>query len=647
MSTEALSIAKLAPLITKLAAIFAETAKNAATKTKEKLEIKFERGFASFIQEHIDRFSTVKTIISSSTPIPLLSFYVNLYVANPVKAHRDEDFLREISKVKRVLFTAIAGSGKSMLMRYLYLKFLETQSERLPVFIELRELNEDPSTTIREQIRSKIADYIEGFSEHQLKFALESGRVILFLDGFDEINHDVRAERERQINELAARYKNLWIFVSSRPAETFASWEKFSVYSVQPFTRKQVELLISKIAYDEEIKGLFRKKLAEGLYETHAEFLKNPLLTIMMLITLEQFAEVPAKIHLFYEYAFEALFGRHDATKGGGFQRKRHTSLALDDFKRLFSYFCAITYLKKLTIFSSSRLLEFIHESITASQIVTDKIEFQKDLVECTCMLVMDGLDYTFSHRSFQEYFTAYFLSRVKVDEFERALPTLVQRGSFDGVLKMLSEMNNEKFEECWAAPTLELMCNATQSIDAKNNCLGYAQVIIGRNLMLNLGAMRIGSRKGYTYEHAFDIMLEPQGPQSSHAATEGESPFFNARIALYSIYGVFDRIHSQLKSRRPLDEQIRRKMLNKELLAGDHRLDELFKEGGPDSDGEQGGRLTVIRLQEDDNSWLCDTYFGHFLQIESELLPKLRDEVARRVKLRRQGTLRIFAVEE
>jgi predicted NACHT family NTPase len=309
-----------APLIAKLSTVFAEPAKGSAKQLKEKLEVKFRKGFSGYIEENLSRFSTVKTIISSSTPILLTSIYVNLRLASAgqiAQAHRDDDFITQIAKYKNVLFTATAGAGKSMLMRYLYLKFLEMQTERLPVFIELRDLNQYPSTSLTDYVRAKIGEYIEGFSDRQLKHALDTGRIVLFLDGFDEIDHDKRKDRERQINDLSSRFQQLWTFVSSRPAETFASWEKFYVFRVQPFTKGQVELLITKIAYDEEIKKLFRKKLSEGLYETHKEFLTNPLLTIMMLITLEQFAEVPAKIHLFYEYAFEALFGRHDVTKGG------------------------------------------------------------------------------------------------------------------------------------------------------------------------------------------------------------------------------------------------------------------------------------------------------------------------------------------
>jgi len=514
----------------------AAPAKGAAVRTKEKLEVKFHKGFSRFIEENFNRFSTVKTIISSNTPIPLISLYVNLHLAHSDQIHRDDDFLKAIETYKSVLFTATAGSGKSMLMRYLYLRFLEVQTERLPVFIELRELNQNPLVSLLDFVRTKIADYIEGFSDQQIQYAMQQGRIVLFLDGFDEIDHDKRKARERQINELAARFQDLWMFVSSRPAETFASWEKFFVFSIQPFTEKQVELLIANIAYDEEIKALFRKKLSEGLYKTHKEFLTNPLLTIMMLITLEQFAEVPAKIHLFYEYAFEALFGRHDVTKGG-FQRKRHTALALDDFKRLFAYFCMITYMREIYTFSANLVLELIQQSITSSQINVDKDSFRNDLTESTCMLVLDGLDYTFSHRSFQEYFTAYFLSRVKVDEFENALPRLLQRGGFDSVLKMVSEMSKEKFEEAWALPALDRLCSVVKKFDAKKDCVALAVALLGGKASFFVDIDK-------SSDCLFVVHFSERDDNRRSKRDYGLGAI---RAALYHVYDLFKTIESEL----------------------------------------------------------------------------------------------------
>jgi hypothetical protein len=51
----------------------------------------------------------------------------------------------------------------------------------------------------------------------------------------------------------------------------------FINYQLSAFTENQVRALIQKIPYDENIKALFVKKLDTGLYETHKDFLVNPL----------------------------------------------------------------------------------------------------------------------------------------------------------------------------------------------------------------------------------------------------------------------------------------------------------------------------------------------------------------------------------
>lgn len=629
------SVAKAAPLIAKLANALAAPAKGAATRTKEKLEVRFQKGFSRFVKENVERFSAVKTIISSSTPIAFSSLYVNLYLSRAGDNQRDDDFITKIETCRYVVFTATAGSGKSMLMRYLYLRFLEVQTERLPIFVDLRELNDHPTASLTDHIRSKIADYIEDFSDSQLKYTFETGRAILFLDGFDEVDHDRRKEREIQINELAARFRDLWIFVSSRPADTFASWQKFHVYSVDPLSLQQVERLIYNIPYDEDAKSIFKKKLSEGLFNTHQQFLTNPLLAIMMLITLEQFAEVPAKIHLFYEYAFEALFGRHDATKAG-FQRKRHTALPLDDFKRLFSYFCMITYARQIKSFSSEQSLEFIQRAITASQIDVNKSLFRHDLVESTCMLILDGLDYTFSHRSFQEYFSAYFMSRVKVDEFANLMPRLVGRATQDTVVSMIAEMNREKFEESWALPFLIQLHDRTKHLDAVTDIVEFDRAIFktkNDQIVVSFYGEELPTDK-----FLFTPTRDKDDSNSSYDT--------GGRFAIYRIYGLFDEIHRRINE--PLgssgsDTEILRRIIDGELLGDDPRFASwrglILKE-------DTYNELTPIVLVPSDFVWFKNTDWGRFLQIEAELIPRLLSEIQRRVDERRRGLANLFADE-
>lgn len=607
-------------LIEKLAPDFVKFLIGQAHELKEEFEINFRVGFSRFIQNNVIRFSTVKTIISSNTPIPLLDIYVNLKLAPPSeeqdeKRIRDDDFLARINSWKNIVFSATAGAGKSMLMRYLYIQCLQTQTERLPIFIELRDLNQDQSVTIQQYIIRKIKEYFDEFSEHQLKYALEAGYIILFLDGFDEIHHDKRTAYEREINELSARFEKLCIFLSTRPAETFANFEKFHVYKVQPFTKEQVRLLITKVEYDEEIKALFHRKLDDGLYETHHEFLINPLLTIMMLVTLQQFADVPSKIHLFYEYAFEALFGRHDATKGG-FKRTRHTSLALDDFKRLFSYFCMYTYVNGLLTFSSDDLLTILQQSIVASQIDTNKALFKNDLTESTCMLALDGLGYTFSHRSFQEYFAAYFICRVKPDEFERTIPQLVRRGKYDNVVLMASEMNREKFEETWALPTLDLLWNSVKDVDAKNDYVGFV-----RSSWAARSQARVNIVKDEETAQIFN------GDASSEEKQQ-------IRYILYRTCNMFRQIIDLLEPENVNDYNLVLDIVTRRIFKDDPRFDSL-REAWNSVENHVQPQFPLIST---DNDWLRGTWLARYCQSEWTVLKAMRDEVAHRVAERKRG---------
>jgi hypothetical protein len=355
--------------------------------------------------------------------------------------------------------------------------------------------------------------------------------------------------------------------------------------------------------------------------------LTNPLLTIMMLLTLGQFAEVPAKIHLFYEYAFEALFGRHDATKGA-YQRKRHTNLALDDFKRLFSYFCMLGYLRGLYNFSSGQLLELLQQSIGASQIDVDKVLFRNDLTESTCMLVMDGLDYAFSHRSFQEYFCAYFLARIKTDEFVRALPQLLRKGTFDNVFKMISEMNKEKFEASWALPNARRLYESIENVNPRLDSIKFVL------RMLEVKKVHLGY---YPY-----LIVDPNHrfrELSVSILDETTSVRSQLRTALYRTYNLHELIKERIRARNQAvrDDEVVSAILAGTLLTNDPRVDALRKMvEGKEIDME-------FELRVDDSKWLEGTSVSILCEAEKEVLKAFMDDMSHRVAERERGLSLFF----
>jgi hypothetical protein len=103
----------------------------------------------------------------------------------------------------------------------------------------------------------------------------------------------------------------------------------------------------------------------------------------------------------------------------------------------------------------------------------------------------------------------------------------------------------------------------------------------------------------------------------------------------------MFDRIHARLKSDVDADKKIIKRIRDGEMLGDDPRFAKI-REHGDGAHVEMG----QLALTDADGAWYRDTRFGKFLQIESELLPKLRDEVKHSVEERRRGLDTIFPPE-
>lgn len=278
--------------------------------------------------------------------------------------------------------------------------------------------------------------------------ALELGVFVIFLDGFDEVNYDRREHVEDDILRISRDYSQVSIVVSGRPDSHFESWREFCVYQIRPMDLTQVKDLIQKIEYDEGLKSRFLKKLDAGLYEKHSSFLSTPLLATLMMLTYQQNANIPDKMHLFYQRAFETLFEKHDTYKEQ-YERRRKSPLRIDEFSRLFSVFCMNTYLGEQFEFSKTAIVESIQTPIEYCGYDIDADDVLFDMSESVCLVQVEGLFYSFVHRSFQEYFAAVFLCNCADELRDEFLDEFVYR-PWDSVLTMLFDMARERLEASW-----------------------------------------------------------------------------------------------------------------------------------------------------------------------------------------------------
>jgi predicted NACHT family NTPase len=173
-----------------------------------------------------------------------------------------------------------------------------------------------------------------------------------------------------------------------------------------------------------------------------------------MLLTYNENAKIPAKLSVFYNQAYEALFQRHDANKGG-FERVRKTTLDIQDFSRVFSFFCLQSYEKRLFKMSRIECLDLIEKTKTWLEKDFNVEGYLTDLLSAACLMIEDGLEIAFSHRSFQEYFVAIYISTASPVIQKELISRYWRNLRADNVINLLLEIDPELIERELFIPVL------------------------------------------------------------------------------------------------------------------------------------------------------------------------------------------------
>ncbi|TWI04662.1 NACHT domain-containing protein [Luteimonas cucumeris] len=439
-----------------------ELAKDVLNKLDQRAQYEFRIGHIEYCTNVIRKYCRSRTFFVRDEPQFIEDFYVPASIQRGSRQRVDKANLASLFKVgRRAIVTGTGGSGKTIFMRYLLLDAIE-RGVGYPVFIELRNINELEEVDLEKLIVGFMKEHGFPLSESLAIRSLQEGLLVILLDGFDEVVASKRKVLEAAIKKLATQHP-CQIVLSSRPDMVLEGWDSFSSVRIAPLELEEACELIAKIRFDDdkEIKDRFIAKLKGGLFRTHEYFLSNPLLLSIMLLTYGDSADIPKKFASFYEQAYTALFQKHDALKSG-YRRERQTSLDIYEFARLFSTFSAITYNKRAFRFSMVDAVGFAKQ---AQRVVgmpgISPEDFLQDARQAVCLLIEDGLDLAFVHRSFQEYFVARFINDADMSlqkQYIKQLSSKEQEPLFevDNVLKLLHEMSPALVEENYLIPGLK-----------------------------------------------------------------------------------------------------------------------------------------------------------------------------------------------
>ena len=430
-----------------------------------KESIEYGHAFERYLENTEMKYRKIKTLIYRRTPKDLYSFYESIGVLYNGKIIDTNSIDNLVVNENKIIITGTGGVGKSTLLKHLYLNTVE-ETSMIPIMIELRTVNsiDIKDISLCDMVYRSLVD--NGFKLEQKYFehSMQNGGYIILLDGYDEVNRERSQKVALEIQSLCSKYNENKYIISSRPIESFIGWNDFAEMITLPLSKKQALSLIGKIEFDNDVKDNFMNELEDSLYENYESFASNPLLLTIMLMTYDSHASIPDKLNEFYENAFATLFNMHDATKGGSYTRDIRSALGCEDFKLVFSHLCFKSYFNGEYEFTETRLHKYIKDAKEKTSKNKFRIEdFQDDLLFSVCMIVKEGLNYSFSHRSFQEYFAALYTCKLPDTVQEKLLTGWIKETGFgfynmDSYFTMLFNMQSDKVNLLVLCPVIKLL---------------------------------------------------------------------------------------------------------------------------------------------------------------------------------------------
>ena len=357
----------------------------------------------------------VKTIWSPEKEVSLNSFYY----PSKLLVVSDEDFddFKEIENKSieglpegNLVIEGIVGQGKSIFMRHLAASTYNTSTPRvIPLFLELRTIS------TKRGLKDLIFLLMESLgitgTPDVFSYLASSKKLVLLLDGFDEIPSELVTDTILEIDEIQTKHPELKIIISSRPRHHIQNVVGFQVLHLARLSTLDYDPFISKLIPS----SVKRFEVVEALNDCSDGIkgvISTPLMLTLVVIVYQTEKEIPATLSEFFEKLFGIVFTKHDKLKAG-FNRQHHTKLSERKLRQLFDSFCFVLVQLGGGRSVESKLFEQAFDSSVAyfPECKCELEDFRNDIIKVACLMVEEGLDTTtFLHKSILEYHAAAFV---------------------------------------------------------------------------------------------------------------------------------------------------------------------------------------------------------------------------------------------
>ena len=381
-------------------------------------------------------------IMGMAEPVPLDDIFTDAYMldkptafgrfdierlkqlsADPDKPPQSERIngLRLVKEKGNLFILGKPGAGKTTFLKYVALQAAEQNIDKIPIFITLKHWA-DSGLELMPFIaeRFDICDFPDAqpFVEELLK----SGSAIVLFDGLDEVNQE-SGQRDRQthaMNNFVEKYDRTQCLITCRIAASDYSFQPFAYVELADFTENQIRKFAGNWfrkegEKDEETRDKFLAEFKNEDNRGLRDLARTPLLLTLLCLAFNETLTFPQRRVEVYQEALDALLKKWDSSRritrdeiyrklSLGHKENMLARIAAETFERN-AYFIPRPELERLITDYVKNIPPHDSDAAIDGQAILKAIEAQHGIFVERAWEV-----YSFSHLTFQEYFTAKYV---------------------------------------------------------------------------------------------------------------------------------------------------------------------------------------------------------------------------------------------